>query len=65
MNYDETLKKMIEGAAAAAKIHWKDFQTYAEEEFKNSLKRARGSSRITLPMWQPRSFKRMPPSATS
>src|SRR4029453_9107562 len=34
MNYDETLKKMIEAAAAAAKIHWKDFQTYAEQEFK-------------------------------
>ena len=34
MNFDETLKKMIEAAAAAAKIHWKDFSTYAEQEFK-------------------------------
>jgi hypothetical protein len=34
MNYDETLKKMLEAAAAAAKIHWKDFRTYAQQEFK-------------------------------
>jgi hypothetical protein len=33
MNFDETLKKMVE-AAAAAKIHWKDFRTYAEQEVK-------------------------------
>jgi hypothetical protein len=34
MNFDETLKKMVEAAAAAAKIHWKDFRPYAEQELK-------------------------------
>lgn len=34
MNFDETLQKMLEAAAATAKIHWKDFRTYAEQEFK-------------------------------
>jgi hypothetical protein len=34
MNFEDTLKKMIEAAAGAAKIHWKDFRTYAEQEFK-------------------------------
>ena len=33
MNFDETLKKMIEAAAATAKIHGKDFRTFAEQEF--------------------------------
>jgi hypothetical protein len=32
MNFDETLTKMIEAAAAAAKIHWKDVRTFAEQE---------------------------------
>ncbi len=35
MNLEDTLKKMIEAAAAAAKIHWNDFRTFAEQEFKN------------------------------
>jgi hypothetical protein len=34
VNFDETLKEMTEAAAAAAKIHWKDFRSYAEQEFK-------------------------------
>ena len=34
MNFDETLKKMLEAAAAAAKVHWNDFRSYAEQEFK-------------------------------
>jgi hypothetical protein len=34
MNFQDTLKKMIEAAVAAAKIHWNDFRTYAEQEFK-------------------------------
>ena len=34
MNFDETLQKMLEAAAATAKIHWKEFRTYAEQEFK-------------------------------
>jgi hypothetical protein len=34
MNFEDTLKKMIEAAAGAAKIHWNDFRTYAEQEFK-------------------------------
>ena len=34
MNFNDTLKKMIEAAAAAANIHWKDFRSYAEQEFK-------------------------------
>jgi hypothetical protein len=34
MNFEDTLKKMIEAGAAAAEIHWNDFSTYAEQEFK-------------------------------
>jgi hypothetical protein len=34
MNFEDTLKKMIEAGAAAAKVHWNDFSTYAEQEFK-------------------------------
>jgi hypothetical protein len=34
MNLEDTLKKMIEAAAAAAKIHWNDFRTFAEQEFR-------------------------------
>ena len=34
MNFEDTLKKMVEAAAAAAKVHWNDFRTYAEQEFK-------------------------------
>jgi hypothetical protein len=34
MNFEDTLKKMIEAAAAAAKVHWNDFRTFAEQEFK-------------------------------
>jgi hypothetical protein len=34
MNFEDTLKKMIEAAAAAAKIHWNDFRTFAEQELK-------------------------------
>jgi hypothetical protein len=34
MNFEDTLKKMIEAAAAAAQIHWNDFRTYAEQELK-------------------------------
>lgn len=34
MNFEDTLKKMIEAAATAAKMHWNDFRTYAEQEFK-------------------------------
>ena len=35
MNLEDTLKKMIEAAAAAAKIHWNDFRTFAEQELRN------------------------------
>src|SRR5437867_93796 len=34
MNFDDTLKQMLEAAAAAAKVHWNDFRSYAEQEFK-------------------------------
>lgn len=34
MNLEDTLKKMLEAAAAAAKIHWNDFRTFAEQEFR-------------------------------
>lgn len=34
MNFEDTLKKMIEAAAGAAKIHWNDFRAYAEQEVK-------------------------------
>ena len=33
MNYQDTLKQMLGAAAAAAKIHWNDFRSYAEQEF--------------------------------
>ena len=33
MNFDDTLKKMIEAAGAAAQVHWKDFRSFAELEF--------------------------------
>lgn len=33
MNFEDTLKKMIEGAAAAAQVHWNDFRSFAEQEF--------------------------------
>ena len=35
MNLEDTLKQMLEAAAAAAKIHWKDFRDFAEQEFRN------------------------------
>jgi hypothetical protein len=35
MNVEDTLKKMLEAAAAAAQIHWNDFRTFAEQEFRN------------------------------
>ncbi len=35
MNLEDTLKKMLEAAAAAAKIHWNDFRTFAEQELRN------------------------------
>src|SRR5436853_7361738 len=31
MNFDDTLKQMLEAAAAAAKVHWNDFRSYAEQ----------------------------------
>src|SRR5439155_23755294 len=34
MNFDDTLKQMLAAAAAAAKVHWNDFRSYAEQEFK-------------------------------
>ena len=34
MNYEDTLKQMLSAGAAAAKIHWKDFRDYAEQEFR-------------------------------
>jgi hypothetical protein len=34
MNFDDTLKQMLSAAAAAAKVHWNDFRSYAEQEFK-------------------------------
>src|SRR5439155_26957866 len=34
MNFDDTLKQMLSSAAAAAKVHWNDFRSYAEQEFK-------------------------------
>src|SRR2546430_15503668 len=34
MNFDDTLKQMLEAAGAAAKVHWNDFRSYAEQEFK-------------------------------
>jgi hypothetical protein len=34
MNFEETLKKMLEAAAPAANVHWNDFRSYAEQEFK-------------------------------
>lgn len=33
MNFEDTLKKMIEAAAAAAQVHWNDFRSFAEQEF--------------------------------
>src|SRR5262249_36123046 len=33
MNVDDTLKQMLEAAAAAGKVHWNDFRSYAEQEF--------------------------------
>jgi len=35
MNFEDTLKQMLEAAAAAANIHWNDFRTFAEQEFRN------------------------------
>ena len=34
MNYEDTLKQMLSAAAAAAKVHWNDFRSYAEQEFR-------------------------------
>src|SRR5437773_11705869 len=34
MNFDDTLKQMLSEAAAAAKVHWNDFRSYAEQELK-------------------------------
>lgn len=34
MNLEETLKRMIEAAASAAKVHWADLRSFAEEEMR-------------------------------